>query len=156
MKERDCRTTTVAPASTGASEGPGDGAPGLDKAFASVWDGVPVQRRTVHKHRNLLAHAPGTRRSPRTLTTRSMRRHLRRSSCAAQGLHPQMAAQASRRCRWRIVNPLPYREIATARAWLSDQPEIGGLLRDRGGVYGRSTKVHFIGTNRTMALALSA
>jgi transposase-like protein len=23
-----------------------------------VWDGVPVQRCTVHKHRNLLAHAP--------------------------------------------------------------------------------------------------
>jgi putative transposase len=35
-----------------------DGAPGLDKAIASVWDGVPVQRCTVHKHRNLLAHAP--------------------------------------------------------------------------------------------------
>ena len=35
-----------------------DGAPGLDKAIAAVWDGVPVQRCTVHKHRNLLAHAP--------------------------------------------------------------------------------------------------
>ena len=35
-----------------------DGAPGLDKAIAVVWDGVPVQRCTVHKHRNLLAHAP--------------------------------------------------------------------------------------------------
>src|SRR6202171_91667 len=35
-----------------------DGAPGLDQAIASVWDGVPVQRCTVHKHRNLLAHAP--------------------------------------------------------------------------------------------------
>lgn len=35
-----------------------DGAPGLDKAVAAVWDGVPVQRCTVHKHRNLLAHAP--------------------------------------------------------------------------------------------------
>src|SRR5271168_1536629 len=35
-----------------------DGAPGLDKAIATVWDGVPVQRCTVHKHRNLLAHAP--------------------------------------------------------------------------------------------------
>jgi putative transposase len=33
-----------------------DGAPGLDKAIASVWDGVPVQRCTVHKHRNLFAH----------------------------------------------------------------------------------------------------
>jgi hypothetical protein len=35
-----------------------DGAQGLDKAIAGVWDGVPVQRCTVHKHRNLLAHAP--------------------------------------------------------------------------------------------------
>jgi putative transposase len=35
-----------------------DGAPGLDKAIAAVWDGLPVQRCTVHKHRNLLAHAP--------------------------------------------------------------------------------------------------
>jgi putative transposase len=35
-----------------------DGAAGLDKAIAAVWAGVPVQRCTVHKHRNLLAHAP--------------------------------------------------------------------------------------------------
>lgn len=35
-----------------------DGAPGLDGAIAGLWDGVPVQRCTVHKHRNLLAHAP--------------------------------------------------------------------------------------------------
>jgi transposase-like protein len=35
-----------------------DGAQGLEKAIAAVWDGVPVQRCTVHKHRNLLAHAP--------------------------------------------------------------------------------------------------
>jgi CheY-like chemotaxis protein len=33
-----------------------DGAPGLEAAGAAVWDGVSVQR--VHKHRNLLAHAP--------------------------------------------------------------------------------------------------
>jgi len=35
-----------------------DGAGGLEKAIAAVWHGVPVQRCTVHKHRNLLAHAP--------------------------------------------------------------------------------------------------
>jgi putative transposase len=35
-----------------------DGAAGLDKAIAAIWDDVPVQRCTVHKHRNLLAHAP--------------------------------------------------------------------------------------------------
>jgi putative transposase len=31
-----------------------EGAPGLEKAIAAVWDGVSVQRCTVHKHRNLL------------------------------------------------------------------------------------------------------
>ena len=36
-----------------------DGAPGLENTIAAVWDGVPVQRCTVHKQRNLLAHAPG-------------------------------------------------------------------------------------------------
>ena len=35
-----------------------DGAPGLEKAIAALWNDVPVQRCTVHKHRNLLAHAP--------------------------------------------------------------------------------------------------
>jgi transposase-like protein len=35
-----------------------DGAPGLEKALAAVWESVPVQRCTVHKHRNLLAHTP--------------------------------------------------------------------------------------------------
>ena len=35
-----------------------DGAPGLEAALAALWARVPVQRCTVHKHRNLLAHAP--------------------------------------------------------------------------------------------------
>jgi len=35
-----------------------DGAAGLEKALASLWPEVPAQRCTVHKHRNLLAHAP--------------------------------------------------------------------------------------------------
>ena len=35
-----------------------DGVPGLEKALAALWPDVPVQRCTVHKHRNLLAHAP--------------------------------------------------------------------------------------------------
>lgn len=34
-----------------------DGGTGLDAALAGLWPGVPVQRCTVHKHRNLLAHA---------------------------------------------------------------------------------------------------
>jgi transposase-like protein len=35
-----------------------DGAAGLEKALAALWPTVPTQHRTVHKHRNLLAHAP--------------------------------------------------------------------------------------------------
>jgi len=34
-----------------------DGGTGLDQALASLWGDVPTQRCTVHKHRNLLAHA---------------------------------------------------------------------------------------------------
>ena len=36
-----------------------DGAPVLENALAALWSDVPVQQCTVHKHRNLLAHAPG-------------------------------------------------------------------------------------------------
>jgi len=35
-----------------------DGAAGLEKALAALWPAIPAQRCTVHKHRNLLAHAP--------------------------------------------------------------------------------------------------
>ena len=35
-----------------------DGALGLEAALMALWSDVPVQRCTVHKHRNLLAHAP--------------------------------------------------------------------------------------------------
>jgi putative transposase len=35
-----------------------DGAPGLEKALDVLWPNVLIQRCTVHKHRNLLAHAP--------------------------------------------------------------------------------------------------
>jgi putative transposase len=37
-----------------------DGAPGLEAALAALWPTVPIQRCTVHKHCNLLAHAPKT------------------------------------------------------------------------------------------------
>ena len=35
-----------------------DGAPGLEKALAAIWDGVPTQRCTDHKHRNPAPIAP--------------------------------------------------------------------------------------------------
>ena len=49
-----------------------DGAPGLEKAVAALWPDMAVQRCTVHKHRNLLAHAPEgacTRKSRTTTAT---------------------------------------------------------------------------------------
>ena len=36
-----------------------DGAPGLEAALVALWgNDLPIQRCTVHKHRNLLGHAP--------------------------------------------------------------------------------------------------
>jgi putative transposase len=35
-----------------------DGGSGLERALSEIWSDVPTQRCTVHKHRNLLAHAP--------------------------------------------------------------------------------------------------
>lgn len=36
-----------------------DGAPGLEAALTALWGAeLPIQRCTVHKHRNLLSHAP--------------------------------------------------------------------------------------------------
>ena len=36
-----------------------DGAPGLEAALVALWgEDLPIQRCTVHTHRNLLAHAP--------------------------------------------------------------------------------------------------
>ena len=35
-----------------------DGGTGLEQTLAALWGDVPTQRCTVHKHRNLLAHAP--------------------------------------------------------------------------------------------------
>ena len=35
-----------------------DGAPGLEKALVSLWNDLAIQSCTVHKLRNLVAHAP--------------------------------------------------------------------------------------------------
>ena len=77
-----------------------DGAPGLDKAIAAVWDGVPVQRCTVHKHKPAGARprAPA-RGGHRRLQRHDLRDDLRGDRGPPQGLHPQMAAQAPRRRR---------------------------------------------------------
>ena len=77
-----------------------DGAPGLDKAIATVWDGVPVQRCTVHKHRNLLAHAPERLHEEIGADYSDMIYAATREDIenSPQSLHSQVAAQTPR-CR---------------------------------------------------------
>ena len=78
-----------------------DGAPGLEKAIAAVWGGVPVQRCTVHKHRNLLAHAPERLHEEigDDYTDMIYAATPEDIAMTPQGLHPQVAAQAP--CRRR-------------------------------------------------------
>ena len=87
-----------------------DGAPGLEKALAALWPDVPVQRCTVHKHRNLLAHAP--ERLHEEISERLQRHDLRRDEAGdrgeAQGVHPQMAAEMP------APSPTAWRKPATS------------------------------------------
>ena len=69
-----------------------DGAAGLEKAIAAVWDGVPVQRCTVHKHRNLLAHAPERLHDEVTADYTDMIYAATPDEIEARRLHPQVAA----------------------------------------------------------------
>ena len=77
-----------------------DGAPGLEAALTALWgDDLPIQRCTVHKHRNLLAHAPKHLHDELTEDDRDM-------ICAAtaaevetrrKAVLPQVAPQVPRR-----------------------------------------------------------
>jgi transposase-like protein len=50
-----------------------DGAPGLEAALVVLWgEALPIQRCTVHKHRNLLGHAPKTMHDELTEDYRDM------------------------------------------------------------------------------------
>lgn len=50
-----------------------DGAPGLEAALVALWgETLPIQRCTVHKHRNLLGHAPKTMHDELTEDYRDM------------------------------------------------------------------------------------
>ena len=71
-----------------------DGGKGLEAALASLWDDVPVQRCTVHKGRNLLAHAPKTpaRRDQGRLQRHDARQDRRRGAGQAQGVPGQVEA----------------------------------------------------------------
>ena len=78
-----------------------DGAPGLEKALAALWSDVPVQRCTVHKHRNLLAHAPERLQEEISNDYKDMiyAETKRRDRNQAQGVHPQMAVEMQSRRR---------------------------------------------------------
>ena len=49
-----------------------DGGKGLEAALAALWPRVPVQRCTVHKLRNLMAHTPKKRHEELTADYRAM------------------------------------------------------------------------------------
>ena len=72
-----------------------DGAPGLEAALAELWPDAPVQRCTVHKHRNLLAHAPKSLHDELTEDYRDMVYAETKAEieAAPQGLPPQVAAE---------------------------------------------------------------
>ena len=78
-----------------------DGAPGLEKALAALWPDMAVQRCTVHKHRNLLAHAPERLHEEISNDYKDMIYAADEAGGRreAQGLRPQMAPQMPRRRR---------------------------------------------------------
>ena len=77
-----------------------DGGSGLDKALAALWPDVPVQRCTVHKHRNLLAHAPDRLHEEVSADDNDLiSAETRQRSRPTKGLHPKSAAQMPRRRR---------------------------------------------------------
>ena len=68
-----------------------DGAPGLKAALTALWEAdLPIQRCTVHKHRNLLGHAPKTMHDELTEDYRDM-------------IYAETAAEVeTRRKAWRL------------------------------------------------------
>ena len=78
-----------------------DGAPGLEKAVAALWPDMAVQRCSVLKHRNVLAHAPERlhEENLERLPRHDLRRDSRRGRDTAQGVHTQIAPQMTRRRR---------------------------------------------------------
>ena len=70
-----------------------DGGSGLDKALAALWTEAPVQRCTVHKHRNLLAHAPDRLHEEVSADYNDiLRQHPARDRGQAKSLPSKMAA----------------------------------------------------------------
>ncbi len=84
-----------------------DGAPGLEAALTALWPDVPRQRCTVHKHRNLLAHAP-------------------------KKLHDEISADYTDMIYARTVKAVEARRKAFVRKWRLKCPAVAASLEEAG------------------------
>src|SRR5947199_10463443 len=85
-----------------------DGAAGLERALAALWPDVPTQRCTVHKHRNLLAHAP-------------------------DALHDEVSADYTDMIYAETAKEVPARRRAFLRKWRLRCPAVATSLEEAGG-----------------------
>ena len=84
-----------------------DGAPGLEAALAALWPNVPLQRCTVHTHRNLLGHAPKT-------------------------LHDAISADDTDMIYAKTVKDVEARRKAFVRKWRLKCPAVAASLEEAG------------------------
>jgi putative transposase len=84
-----------------------DGAPGLEAALTALWPDVPLQRCTVHKHRNLLAHAP-------------------------KKLHDEISADYTDMIYAKTVKAVEARRKAFVRKWRLKCPAVAASLEEAG------------------------
>ncbi|GEO43738.1 IS256 family transposase [Skermanella aerolata] len=84
-----------------------DGAPGLEAALAALWPTEPVQRCTVHKHRNLVAHAP-------------------------KKLHDEISADYTDMIYGKTVKDIEARRKAFVRKWRLKCPAVAASLEEAG------------------------
>jgi len=84
-----------------------DGGAGLERALAALWPEAPAQRCTVHKHRNLLAHAP-------------------------DALHEEVAADYTDMIYAATVKEVQARRRAFLRKWRLRCPAVAASLEEAG------------------------
>jgi putative transposase len=94
-----------------------DGAAGLERALATLWPDVPTQRCTVHKHRNLLAHAPET-------------------------LHDEISADYNDMIYAATVKEIETRRRAFLRKWRLRCPAVADSLEEAGDRLFSFTRLH--------------
>ena len=84
-----------------------DGGAGLERALVSLWPEVPAQRCTVHKHRNLLAHAP-------------------------EALHEEVSADYADMIHAQSAKEVAQRRKAFLRKWRLKCPAVAASLEEAG------------------------